>query len=254
MSGLVAREGGGARGLPPSLSPFFRRLALLKSYLSEDLGGGPRHLKLAWVINAQKGGTLLYVGGLMWWWGQSSVAAWVYLGLHGAYGLAWLLKELTFPDPGWQRRVTYGGALSALLAVLLPYWVAPTLLVTGALGVGAERSGWLLGVCVLVHTLGLALMVGADAQKFFTLRLERGLITTGFFARVRHPNYLGEVMIYGSYALLVGHWLPWVVLGFVWGVVFATNIAVKEASMSRYPEWEGYRRRTGLILPKILKS
>jgi protein-S-isoprenylcysteine O-methyltransferase Ste14 len=249
----VTGEPEGRGALPASLSPVFRRLALLKSYLSEDLGGGPRHLKLAWVINAQKGGTLLYVGGLMWWWGQPPTAAWVYLGLHGAYGLSWLLKELTFPDAGWQRRVTYGGALSALLLVLLPYWIAPTLLVTGALGVTSERSGWLLGVCVFTHTLGLALMVGADAQKFFTLRLERGLITTGFFARVRHPNYLGEMMIYGSYALLVGHWLPWLVLGFVWGLVFATNIAVKEASMSRYPGWGAYRERAGMILPKVLK-
>jgi len=125
--------------------------------------------------------------------------------------------------------------------------------VTGALGVSPERPGWLLGVCVLVHTLGLALMVGADAQKFFTLRARRGLITTGFFARVRHPNYLGEMMIYGSYALLVGHWLPWLVLLWVWGGVFSTNIAVKEASMGRYPEWAEYRRRTGALLPRLMR-
>ena len=51
-------------------------------------------------------------------------------------------------------------------------------------------------------------MIAADAQKYFTLRVKRGLITDGVHRYVRHPNYLGEMMIYGSFALMVWHWLP----------------------------------------------
>jgi len=47
-------------------------------------------------------------------------------------------------------------------------------------------------------------MIAAEAQKYFTLRLESGLITDGVFRYVRHPNYLGEMMIYGSFALMSG--------------------------------------------------
>jgi steroid 5-alpha reductase family enzyme len=46
-------------------------------------------------------------------------------------------------------------------------------------------------------------MIAADAQKYFTLRLQPGLITHGMFRYIRHPNYLGEMMIYGSFALMV---------------------------------------------------
>jgi protein-S-isoprenylcysteine O-methyltransferase Ste14 len=60
----------------------------------------------------------------------------------------------------------------------------------------------------------------------------------------RHPNYLGEMMIYGSFALMVWHWLPSAVLAWVWIRLFAVNIRLKEASMSRYPEWEQYKRDT----------
>ena len=42
-------------------------------------------------------------------------------------------------------------------------------------------------------------------------------------------------MIYGSFALMVWHWLPVVVLAWVWGGLFAVNMTLKEASMSRYP-------------------
>ena len=55
------------------------------------------------------------------------------------------------------------------------------------------------------------------------------------FRYVRHPNYLGEMMIYGSFALMVWHWLPFAVLAWVWIGLFAVNIGLKEATMSRYP-------------------
>ena len=40
-------------------------------------------------------------------------------------------------------------------------------------------------------------------QKYFVLRARRGLITDGLFSRCRNPNYLGEMMIYGSFASMV---------------------------------------------------
>lgn len=98
---------------------------------------------------------------------------------------------------------------------------------------------------------GLVLMIGADAQKNATLRERPDLITTGFFARTRHPNYLGEMLIYGSFALVVNHWLPWLILAAVWGLFFLPNMLAIEASLSRYPEYESWRRRTGFLLPRI---
>jgi hypothetical protein len=64
--------------------------------------------------------------------------------------------------------------------------------------------------------LGSVFMIAADAQKYYTLRVKRGLITDGMHRYVRHPNYLGEMMIYGSFAMMVWHWLPVVVLAWVW--------------------------------------
>ena len=78
-------------------------------YLSSDFLGGPRPWKFAWVINFQKGGTFVFLGLLMALYGNTSVAAWVYLALHGTYGLVWLLKDMAFPDPNWQKRITIGG-------------------------------------------------------------------------------------------------------------------------------------------------
>lgn len=231
----------------------FQLQAALNRHLSEDFLGGPRLLKLNWVINFQKGGTAPFVLALMALYGNGSTDAWTYLALHGSYGILWLVKDVVFPDPNWRKRVTFGGGFMAFAMVLGPYWSFPFLLVSNVLGPRPPASPALLSAAVAAHTLGVALMFGSDAQKFFTLKQTRGLITTGFFERVRHPNYLGEMMLYGAYALLVRHWLPWVVLGFVWLQVFLPNMKLKEASMSRYPEWDAYVARTGLLLPKLFR-
>lgn len=226
------------------MNPLLTKWLAFRDHLSENLFGGPR-LKMAHAINLQKGGTLLFVLTLMAIFDNWTTTAWVYAGLHGSYGLIWLLKDRVLPDPNWEKPVTIGGAISAWVLVLGPYWVAPVLIVTQRI----EAPPALIGAAILIYALGVVVMIGADAQKFFTLKVRRGLITDGFFARVRHPNYLGEMMLYGSFALLAQHWAPWAILAWVWLGVFVPNMLRKEASMARYPEWPAYRARTGMLLP-----
>jgi hypothetical protein len=89
------------------------------------------------------------------------------------------------------------------------YWVFGWLLISGTSqpAYPLPDYAWFC-LCISLCILGSVIMVAADAQKYVTLRLKPGLITDGIFRYVRHPNYLGETMIYGSFALMVWHWLP----------------------------------------------
>lgn len=219
----------------------------LKDHLSFDALGGPRPLSLSTVINVQKGGTLPFVLGLMWAYDVWSPAAWAYLALHGSYGIAWLVKEALFPDPGWRRPATLGGAALSWLMVLGPYWVIPWLLISR----DVQASPAWIAFATILYAVGVVTMMGADSQKYFVLKARRGLITDGWFSRVRHPNYLGEMMLYASFAMLAQHWLAWAILLTVWTAVFLPNMIAKERSMSRYPEWSAYVARTGMLLPRL---
>jgi len=53
------------------------------------------------------------------------------------------------------------------------------------------------------------------------------------------------------FAAMVPHWIPWAVLAWVWLELFLPNMLLKEASMSRYPDWTDYYSRTGMLLPWI---
>lgn len=233
------------------------RMNRLNDRLLYNLGGGPRPLKFAWIVNTQKAGTFAFLGFLMWWYAGSTpaatgVAAWVFLALHGSYGLVWLLKDLAFPDPNWQVRITLASSVYAAIGLGL-YWSFGWLLMSGTAQpvYPLPEPAWLC-LCISLCLTGTAIMVAADAQKFFTLRVRRGLITDGMFRYVRHPNYLGEMMVYGGFALLVWHWFPVLVLAWVWGSLFAVNMAMKEASMARYPEWAEYKRRSWWLVPGLV--
>ena len=205
------------------------------------------------MVNFQKAGTFVFLGLLMWWYDNTSIAAWIYLAMHGSYGLVWILKDLAFPDPSWLKRVTIGGGINAFIFVLGWYWVFGWLLISRTVQpeYPLADGAWFC-LCISLCVLGSAIMIGADAQKYFTLRVRPGLITDGMFRHVRHPNYLGEMMIYGSFALMVWHWIPALVLAFVWCTLFATNMVMKEASLSRHSGWVEYRKRTWWLLPFVL--
>lgn len=230
----------------------FLKLKRWAGYLTEELLGGPKLWKLSWVINFQKAGTLFFVLALMFFYQNFSAQAWIYLALHGGYGLVWLIKDLCFPDAGWQKKVTLAGGLVAFFGVLFWYWVMAWLLISQPLvpDYPVDTLAW-LSVCIILCLIGCVIMVVADAQKFYTLRLQKGLITDGIHKYVRHPNYLGEMMIYGAFALLVWHWGVFLIVGLVWLLVFIPNMVAKEHSLSRYGEWAAYKKRSGWILPFV---
>jgi protein-S-isoprenylcysteine O-methyltransferase Ste14 len=218
-----------------------------------DLGGGARRWKVAWVINFQKLVTLPLLVGFIAWYHNTSPAAWIYLAMHGSSCLVWIIKDLAFPDPNFQKRITIGGVIATFFGVLGWYWVFGWLLISRVSQptYPLPDYAWFC-VCISLCILGCVVMIAADAQKYFTLRIKRGLITDGMYRFIRHPNYLGEVMVYGSFALMVWHWLPFVVLAWVWGGLFAVNMTLKEASLSRYPEWAQYKKRSWWLLPPVL--
>ena len=199
---------------------------------------------MKYAINLHKGATAFFVTALMFYFHNFSVAAFVYLALHGSYGFLWLLKDQLFPDKQWEEQVSIPYALLAFSALGL-YWIAPVYIVYYKV----EPSAALIGAAVAMNIFGTVLHFGSDAQKYFTLMHKRGLITEGFFSRTRNPNYLGELMIYVSFAMLTASWIGYVGITLFFVFVFIPNMLKKDKSISRHPEFAEYKKKSGLLLP-----
>ncbi|KAK7200309.1 Phospholipid methyltransferase [Novymonas esmeraldas] len=236
----------------PARESLFRRCVRvwmdIIDYVSTSLPGGPRCILFAHVINLQKCTTLFVCVAMMWKSGNFSSTAQTYTALHGSYGFCWYLKHLAFPDPRWDDKITVTSAIADFVAVLGPYWV----IAFNAIVQRSERSNAALCAAVIVYAVGLVVMMGADGQKYFVLRERKGLITDGFFARTRNPNYLGEVMIYGSLAFVSGRTSSWVILLIIWTGLFLPSMLRKDIRMSRHAGWRAYAAKTGFFFPRVL--
>jgi protein-S-isoprenylcysteine O-methyltransferase Ste14 len=197
-------------------------------------------------INAHKGLTALVILGMMAFYNNFSTGPWIYLALHGGYGFLWLLKDRIYPDKRWEADLSLGLAISTFL-FLGVYWVAPWLLISR----GVQPSNPIFAIAIFLNLLGVFFHYTSDAQKYFTLKYQPGLITEGFFARCRNTNYLGELLIYGGFALLSLHWLPFLILAAITIGVFLPGMRQKDRSLSRYPEFERYKLQSGFLVPKF---
>ena len=127
------------------------------------------------------------------------------------------------------------------------YWIAPFILIS----LDKAPNDMIIAGAVALNMFGMVLHFGSDAQKYFTLKHKPGLITDGFFARCRNPNYLGELMIYVGFAMLSMSWMGYIGIILFFTFVFIPGMIRKEKSLARYPEFAAYKKRSGLLWPKM---
>ena len=177
-----------------------------------------------------------------------SPTAWVYLALHGTYGVLWVLKSRTFGDKQWEKPTTLVLGLGTW-AVLSLYWIAPFLITSRRI----EAPPWFLGLSIATWGVGVFFHFVSDMQKHAALSVRPGvLVTTGLWSRTRNPNYFGELLIYAAFGSLALDWRPLAVLGLVVAGVWVPNMIRKDRSLSRYPDFADYKARTGLLVPSPL--
>lgn len=111
--------------------------------------------------------------------------------------------------------------------------------------------------CILLYISGVALMLHADNYKFKKLSIHKKveesknqnridktnglLITTNVFKYTRNPNYLGEAILYSSFAILSNSIISYAILLFVFSTVFLVNMLCKELSFQKKPNWNSYK-------------
>jgi steroid 5-alpha reductase family enzyme len=174
--------------------------------------------------------------------------AWVYLALHGTYGLLWVVKSRTFGDRQWEKPVSLVTGLGTW-AVLSLYWIAPWMITSRS----SQAPPWFLGLAIAGYIVGVFFHFVSDMQKHAALRARPGvLVTDGLWSRTRNPNYFGELLIYVSFTSLALDWIPLAVLGAVVLSVWVPNMLRKDRSLSRYPEFAAYKSRTALLVPFLL--
>jgi protein-S-isoprenylcysteine O-methyltransferase Ste14 len=205
-------------------------------------------MKQKFFIDTHKGATAFFILLLMTIYdGWQNPTAWLYLALHGTYGLLWVLKSNLFPDQSWEEKTSLAYGVVIWLGLSL-YWVAPWLLISN----NVQAPGWYMSLCTSLYACGVFMHFASDMQKYTALQINpEQLITSSMFSKLRNPNYLGELLIYLGFGLLAMHWLPIAILC-IWIVgVWIPRMQKKDKILAQLPGFEEYKKRSKLFIPLV---
>ncbi len=203
-------------------------------------------MKLKHFIDSHKAATAVAVLILIALYDRwDNTTAWVYLALHGTYGILWVLKSRIFPDRAWEQQTNLPFGLGSWAALTL-YWIAPWIITSQ----NVDAPPWYLALCISLYTFGIFFHFAGDMQKHTALKLQPGhLIDDDLFAYSRNVNYFGELLIYLGFGLLAMHWLPIAILFLFVALYWIRRMLQKDKSLSRYPDFEAYKKRSKLFIP-----
>ena len=203
-------------------------------------------------------------GGLMFWAAGtlSWTRAWIHLGTWAATFIANFFI-LFFANPAvlfarLKRQRTEKKLDILLLTAVLPV----TLAIPVTAGLDAVRMqwsslpAWLIYPGFALHFIGNALVLWAMVvnpylEKTVRIQTERGhrVITTGPYAIVRHPMYLGVMVMLGAVPLFVGSLWTYVPLGLMW-LLLVLRTSFEDRMLRN--ELPGYKEYTLVTRYRIL--
>jgi len=182
-----------------------------------------------------------------------NLTSWIYLSLHGSYGIMWVIKSNVFPDKTWEREASIWYGLYLFFGMFL-YWISPFLVNSGYFNGGEPVSitfTRIFGI-ITMFIFGVFIHFTSDMYKHAHLKLNPNtLITSGMFKYSRNINYFGELLIYLSFAMLSNHWMPVLILFLIVVFVWYPNMIEKDVSLSRYEGFEEYKKRSYLFIPFV---
>lgn len=148
----------------------------------------------------------------------------------------------------------------ALLLVFIQF-VLFAVLVGTMLLLPADQMAWirLTGIVITGIALGVvAIALFNHVQVNRTMvnispepDKSRRLVEVGIYRRIRHPLYLGAILVGIGAALAHGHWAAYAV-AILLGLFFTYKSIFEERWLMRvYPGYASYRQHTGRFLPPV---
>lgn len=144
----------------------------------------------------------------------------------------------------------------ALLSVVALGALAEPLLTGNGFTLGSVWISVAAGLVFALAGAAVALIAKRDLARNFSISptpvTDGRLVDTGIYARMRHPMYLGVLLMLLGWAVLWGSWFG--LAGTIAAALFFTLKARHEERLleRRYPDYAAYRTRVrGGILPRL---
>jgi protein-S-isoprenylcysteine O-methyltransferase Ste14 len=133
-------------------------------------------------------------------------------------------------------------------------------LIVDLLGVAMFRINpveGLVAIAVMTFGLGIRIWAAVTLGRFYTttLMITEGhkVVTNGPYTKIRHPGYLGDLLIWTGFAVLSSNLIGVLLLPVMFVVVYLYRISVEERMLTKElgEDYVHYRDRTRRLIPFI---
>ncbi len=114
-----------------------------------------------------------------------------------------------------------------------------------------------IGTILVVFGLFIRIRSILTLKKFFTYTVtkyeDQQLITTGFYRYIRHPGYLGQLLVFLGIATALSNWLTILCMMVPILAAYLYRIGVEERFMSDQmgSQYSDYKKKTKKLIPGI---
>ena len=115
--------------------------------------------------------------------------------------------------------------------------------------------GYMLAIVMMLGGLGLRVWAARSLGSYYTRTLltteGQKVVTAGPYARIRHPGYLGDLLLWCGFGVLTSNIVAATLFPLVFVAVYLYRISVEERMLVQTlgEEYSGYRRRTRRLIP-----
>ncbi len=175
----------------------------------------------------------------------------IYLSLHLSYCLWWLLEEVLFP---WRSRHLFTEVVPPVQAAVVVLYVGVFYALPGWLAMANDQllQPLTIALGLSLYIFGSLLNTAADVQKGTAKELGATLVADGAWRRVRHVNYLGDLLRYSSFAVIAGSLWAWLLPASVLALYLPRMIQKEAAMAERYPGFKAYRQSSWWLVPGVI--
>ena len=108
---------------------------------------------------------------------------------------------------------------------------------------------YLIACCLILAGLVIRLIAMRTLGSCFSmsLRMPTVIVTEGLYRYIRHPAYLGSLLIFAGVAIVS------IYIAFFWLTIsfFLSRAVQEEQILLMHSDYPAYRARTGMFFPKL---
>lgn len=184
----------------------------------------------------------------------------VYWGVRLTFNWAYCFGGLNHQDWRYTMLREKNGKIYPLLNFagihMMPTLIVYLCTLPAVFAIREEHSaniGSIVGMCVCIGAATLQLFADMQMQKYRKSG-EHGLIRTGLWRNARHPNYLGEILMWWGVAIQAVSVMParwWLIAGALANTImfFTVSIPMADKRQSAKPGYAEYKAATRSLLP-----